>query len=150
MFTQARVEKLLRRLAGTVDLEGALKKLDRLTQEEARMALAEVLRNTDIIRDGVKCVNESLQVIIDGAWGMSNQPPIPSNIVTFRRQGSKSGSAGNKIDDTRNGKRDRRSQVFVTSLTSLLLAAYALDRREPDKTALTSVALSRRSFHKSQ
>ena len=41
------------------DLEDALKKLDRLTQEEARMALAEVLKITQNVRNGVdeiKCL----------------------------------------------------------------------------------------------
>ena len=39
------------------DLEDALKKLDRLTQEEARMALAEMLSVTHNIRDDVKIVD---------------------------------------------------------------------------------------------
>jgi hypothetical protein len=128
------------------DLEGALKKLDRLTQEEARMALAEVLKITHDVRDEVKvvdgkvesvgdkvddvvdkvqCVDERVRVVIDGARGVSTQPPIPSNIVAFRRQGSKSSSAGSKIDYSTGGEWDRRSQVFVTSLITLLLAAYA-------------------------
>ena len=48
----------MRRLAGRTDLEDALKKLDRLTQEEARMALAENLRVTNIVHhnvDEIKC-----------------------------------------------------------------------------------------------
>jgi hypothetical protein len=74
------------------DLEDALKKLDRLTQEEARMAHAEVLRITHSIRnevkivdgkvegvgnkveevgnkvgDKVQCVDDKVQVVIDGA-----------------------------------------------------------------------------------
>ena len=70
------------------DLEGSLKKLDRLTQDEARMALAEVLRITHSIRDEVKvvdgkmedvgvkvedvidkmqCVDEKIQVVMNGA-----------------------------------------------------------------------------------
>ena len=71
-------------MAGRTDLEDALKKLDRLTQEEARMALAEVMRVTQSVRDGVKvvenkvesrgdrledkvqCVDEKVQVVIDG------------------------------------------------------------------------------------
>ena len=68
----------MKRLAGRTDLEDALKKLDRLTQEEARMALAEVLRVAHDIRDEVKvvrdtvedevrCVGENVQVLIDGA-----------------------------------------------------------------------------------
>ena len=40
-------------MVGGTDLEDAVKKLDRLTQEEARMALAEVLRITHNVRDGV-------------------------------------------------------------------------------------------------
>jgi uncharacterized protein YoxC len=137
MFTKACVEKFLKKLAGMADLEGALKKLDQLTQEEARVALAEVLRITHDVRDEVKvvdgkvdsvgdkvedigdkvedigekvqCVDERVQVVIDGARGVSNQPPIPSNVVTFRRQGSKSNSAGSKIDHSTGGERDRRS-----------------------------------------
>ncbi|KAH9052696.1 hypothetical protein EDB87DRAFT_1826064 [Lactarius vividus] len=50
-------KKLLKKLAGRADLEDAIKKLDRLTQEEARMALAEVLKITHIVRDGVKLVD---------------------------------------------------------------------------------------------
>ena len=56
------------------DLENALKKLDRLTQEEARMANAEVLRLAHSIRDGVEIVDgkvddvgDKVQVVIDGA-----------------------------------------------------------------------------------
>ena len=51
-------EKFLRKLTGMADLEDALKKLDQLTQEEARMALAEVLKITHNVRndvDDIKC-----------------------------------------------------------------------------------------------
>ena len=89
-----RTEKFLRKLAGTADLEDALKKLDRLTQEEARMANAEVLRIAHDIRSGVKvvdgkveevvdkvggvgdkvqCVDDKVQVVIDGAQTLSSQ-----------------------------------------------------------------------------
>ena len=70
------------------DLEDAVKRLDNLTQEEARMALAEVLRITHSIRDKVQCVDERVQVVIDGARAMSNQSPIPSKYHTqwARRQ----------------------------------------------------------------
>ena len=88
ILTKRRTEKFFRKLAGMADLEDALKKLDRLTQEEARMANAEVMRVTHSIRDGikvvdgkvdevgdkvgdiggkVKCVDEKVQVVIDGA-----------------------------------------------------------------------------------
>ncbi|KAI9438100.1 hypothetical protein H4582DRAFT_1878685, partial [Lactarius indigo] len=50
-------KKLLKKLTGKTDLEDAVKKLDRLTQEEARMALAEVLKMTHIVHDDVKVVD---------------------------------------------------------------------------------------------
>jgi hypothetical protein len=46
-------------------LEDALKKLDRLTQEEARMALAEILRITDSVRDEVKVVDGKVERVED-------------------------------------------------------------------------------------
>ena len=89
-FTQLHAEKFLRKLAGMADLEDALRKLDILTQEEARMAHAEVLRITHNIRNEVKIVegkveevgdkvggkvqgvDEKVQVVIDGGRGRSS------------------------------------------------------------------------------
>ena len=75
-----RIEKFLRKLAGMADLEDALKKLDRLTLEEARMANAEVLRLAHSIRDGIDIVDgkveevgDKVQVVIDGARTLSSQ-----------------------------------------------------------------------------
>ena len=75
-----RIEKFLRKLAGMADLENSLKKLDRLTLEEARMANAEVLRLAHSIRDGVEIVDgkveevgDKVQVVIDGARTLSSQ-----------------------------------------------------------------------------
>jgi hypothetical protein len=47
-------------------MEDALKKLDKLTQEEARMATAEVLRATHTINEGVRVVKEQVAEVIDG------------------------------------------------------------------------------------
>ena len=104
------VEKFFRKLAGMADLEEALKKLDRLTQEEARMALSEVLKITHNTRDEVKVVDgkveivgnkvadvgdkvegvhEKVQFVIDRERDLSPHSLILSNIFTFRRQPSK-------------------------------------------------------------
>ena len=79
VFPKLCVEKFWRKLAGMADLEDALKKLDRLTQEEARMANAEVLRLAHNIRDGVEIVDgkvdevgDKVQVVIDGARTLSS------------------------------------------------------------------------------
>ena len=85
------------------DLEDALKKLDRLTQEEARMANAEVLRITNSIRDGVKVVDskveevgDKVQVVIDGTRALSCRLSNTLNVYNFRRQASKSRGEGHK------------------------------------------------------
>ena len=100
VFTKLCVEKFLRKLAGMADLGDALKRLDRLTQEEARMANAEVLRLAHSIRDGVEivdgkvdgvdhkvdgvgdkveCVDAKVQVVIDSAQGLLS---IEKNLLT--------------------------------------------------------------------
>ncbi|KAH9173945.1 hypothetical protein EDB89DRAFT_2228417 [Lactarius sanguifluus] len=58
-------KKFLKKLAGRTDLEDAVKKLDRLTQEEARMALAEVLRITHIVHNDVKAVDGKVDGVGD-------------------------------------------------------------------------------------
>ena len=62
--TELRVEKFLNKLAGKTDLEDALKRLDNLTQEEARMALAEVLRVTHSVRDEARSTAMEAKLIM--------------------------------------------------------------------------------------
>ena len=66
-------EKYLKRLAGWTDMDDALKRLDKLTQEEARMAIAQNLKATHTVDDRVagvgdevKAVNDKVSVVIDG------------------------------------------------------------------------------------
>lgn len=54
------LEKILNRLLGKSDIEAALKRLDTLSQEEARMAIVEVLKVTCMMDD-------RFRVLIDGA-----------------------------------------------------------------------------------
>ena len=118
------------------DLEDALKKLDRLTQEEARMANAEVLRITQSIRDGVEivdgkvdgvedkvdgvgdrvedvggkveCVDAKVQVVLDGARGLFGRLKTPSDIhYTIRQQANKSSDKGNKVGHSTGFQRHR-------------------------------------------
>ena len=66
-------EKFLKRLAGRTDLEDALKKLDNLTHEEARMAIAQNLKATQNVDARVRgvdakvdSVGSGVKVLIDG------------------------------------------------------------------------------------
>ena len=72
-------EKFLKRLAGRTDLEDGLKKLDKLTHEEARMATAQNLKATHIVDDRVKAVggevrevNNNVALLIDGTQTVFN------------------------------------------------------------------------------
>ena len=106
----------MRKLFGTANLEEALKKLDRLTQEEARMAVAELLRITHHVRNEVTRVgdnvvrvenivenvggqvtniNDNVQVIIDGARACSISCQTILTFTTRRWQASKSSGTGN-------------------------------------------------------
>ena len=63
LSTERCPEKYGRKLIGKTDMEDALKRLDKLTQEEARMATAEVLKITHTIDDGVKDVREQVLAV---------------------------------------------------------------------------------------
>ena len=55
------LEKYIRKLTGNTDIEDSLERLDKLTQEEARMASAELLKMTRIVDDRVKDVDGKVQ-----------------------------------------------------------------------------------------
>jgi len=59
-------EKFLKRLAGRTDLDDALKKLDKLTNEEARMATAQNLKATHTVGDRVKVVDVKVDSVGSG------------------------------------------------------------------------------------
>ena len=68
-LTERCSEKYGKKLIGRTDLEDALKRLDKLTHEEARMATAEVLKMTHAIDEGVTGVSEQVLVVDDRvAW----------------------------------------------------------------------------------
>jgi hypothetical protein len=56
-----RAETFFKKLIGRKDVEQALQRLDKLTQEEARMAAAEVLTITRGIDDKLDTVNSNVQ-----------------------------------------------------------------------------------------
>jgi hypothetical protein len=54
------------KLLGRNDIEDALKRLEILTMEEARMAIAETLNVTHRVDDNVNKVDDKVTVLIDG------------------------------------------------------------------------------------
>ncbi|KAI9459941.1 hypothetical protein BJY52DRAFT_1264690 [Lactarius psammicola] len=60
---QSRTKIYLKKLLGRTDIEDALKRLDSLTQEEVRMAIAQVLKGINGLKDDAKKANEAVQQI---------------------------------------------------------------------------------------
>ncbi|KAH9029588.1 hypothetical protein EDB85DRAFT_2290792 [Lactarius pseudohatsudake] len=90
-------KKFLKKLAGRTDLEDAVKKLDRLTQEEARMALAEVLKITHIVRDDVKVVDGKVENIDGKVEDIGDKVDNVGDKVND--VGDKVDDVGDKVDD---------------------------------------------------
>ncbi|KAH9052799.1 hypothetical protein EDB87DRAFT_1691449 [Lactarius vividus] len=96
-------KKFLKKLAGRTDLEDAIKKLDRLTQEEARMAVAEVLKITHIVHSNVKVVDGKVERIDDKVEDMGGKVGDMSGKVDdmgekVENMGSKVNDVGDKVD----------------------------------------------------
>ncbi|KAH9060228.1 hypothetical protein EDB87DRAFT_1683746 [Lactarius vividus] len=97
-------KKLLKKLAGRADLEDAIKKLDRLTQEEARMALSEVLKITHIVRDDVKVVDGKVEGIngkVEDMGGKVDDVGDKIDDVSYKVDdiGDKVDDMGGKVED---------------------------------------------------
>lgn len=58
LLTEPRLEKYMKNLIGGADIENALRRLDELTQEEARMAISQVWKATRKIDERVGGIDE--------------------------------------------------------------------------------------------
>ena len=72
-LTEGCLEKYGKKLIGRTDMEDALKKLDKLTQEEARMAMAENLKATHSVDDRVKGVADAVAAIDNRMAGVDDR-----------------------------------------------------------------------------
>ena len=67
------LEKYVKTLTGKTEMEDALKRLDKLTQEEARMAAAQNLKATHTVDERVKGVADTAVAIDNRVAGVSDQ-----------------------------------------------------------------------------
>jgi hypothetical protein len=66
-------EKYLNKLVGRTDMEDALARLDKLTQDEVRMVAAEVLKTTHGVDDRVAAVDDNVRVVRNEMQGVRKQ-----------------------------------------------------------------------------
>ncbi|KAH9169267.1 hypothetical protein EDB89DRAFT_2198624 [Lactarius sanguifluus] len=70
---QGRAKKYFKKLIGRRDIEDAFQRLDKLTQEEARMATAEVLRLTQNVGDKVKGIGDQVEGVNTRVQGVDRK-----------------------------------------------------------------------------
>jgi|SRR6267142_2548641 len=84
------LEKYLKKLTGNSDIEDSLQRLDKLTQEEARMASAELLRITHSVEEKVMGVDNRVKGVDDKIQGIDGE---------VRDVGDKVQNLDGKLDD---------------------------------------------------
>jgi hypothetical protein len=95
-------EKYLKKLIGRRDIEDALSRLDRLTQEEARMATAQVLKvahrvenEVGTVGNQVRGIDDKVNVAVEGTHVQCFSANAILTLSTTRWQGNKgSGATG--------------------------------------------------------
>ena len=73
MLTERFTEKYLKKLIGKTEIEDALKRLDKLTQEEARMAAAANLKVTHAVDKRVERVADTVEAIDNRMAGVDDR-----------------------------------------------------------------------------
>ncbi|KAH9953621.1 hypothetical protein BC827DRAFT_127330 [Russula dissimulans] len=71
--SRGRSKKYLKKLVGNTEIEDSLQKLDKLTQEEARMAAAEHMRITRSIEGRVMGVNDNVMGVEEGVQDVRSE-----------------------------------------------------------------------------
>jgi hypothetical protein len=114
--TERASERFWKKLIGQTDMEDALKRLDKLTQEEARMATAEVLRTTHAINNRVASVDDKVARVIHGAQIIISQPWEMLNLDCSDGKEAKQimKQTANDVDQT---KRPSSSNILFLRLT---------------------------------
>jgi hypothetical protein len=72
-LTEGCSEKIAKKLIGRTEIEDALKRLDKLTQDEVRMATAQNLKVTHTVDKGVKEIMDTVVAMDDRVVSMDNK-----------------------------------------------------------------------------
>ena len=81
MLTERCAEKYLKKLIGRTDMEDALKRLDKLTQEEARMAATANLKVTHAVDKRVEGVADTVETIDNRLVTVDDRVKVVDNKV---------------------------------------------------------------------
>ena len=132
-MTEGCSEKIAKKLIGRTEIEDALKRLDKLTQDEVRMATAQNLKVTHTVDKGVKEVMDTVVAMDDRVASVDNKVTeviagtqnilnsVLNMIFTLKSFRWKDG----KVIYAKNCQRHRSSTTFVVSFTVIDLQTHA-------------------------
>jgi hypothetical protein len=78
----------MKKLVGRTDMEDSLKRLDKLTQEEARMATAQVLKVTHSVEEEVRGIAHKVVGVDDRVANVNDRVTGVDNKVTVVIEGA--------------------------------------------------------------
>ena len=104
-LTEECSEKYMKKLVGRTDAEDSLKRLDKLTQEEARMATTQVLKLTHTVDEGVRRVTDKVVGVDDRVASVNERVAV----VDRRVEGVETRVAG--VDNKVGAVSDRVTSV---------------------------------------
>ncbi|KAH9007995.1 hypothetical protein EDB84DRAFT_1676770 [Lactarius hengduanensis] len=134
---QGRAKKYLRKLIGRTDIEDALSRLDKLTQEEARMAIAQILKVAHRVEDGVRTVSDNVKDVDDKI----NLAIEDTKVVKVASMETRA-----LVEQTANNMEETKRSWFFKPSYSWLSGLRRL-YREPGSAQPPSVAVSAGSIH---
>jgi archaellum component FlaC len=102
------IEAFLKKLVGRTEIEDALQRLDKLTQEEARMATAEGLKATHGIDNKVEDVADKVKGVDSKIHGVDKKIQGVDNKIR---------GVDNKIHDVHVGVKDVGDQIAGAQIT---------------------------------
>ncbi|KAH9965643.1 hypothetical protein BJV74DRAFT_290796 [Russula compacta] len=113
---QGKAKTFLKKLFGRTDIEDALGRLDKLTQEEARMAAAEGLKATHGVDDKVVRVGNEVQGVSNRVHGIGDQVQSVGDhmldaIDQVQEVGNRVERVDDKIDDVIHGGDKIRKEI---------------------------------------
>ena len=89
-FSEKYLKKLIKKLTGNNEIEDALKRLDRLTQEEVRMVSAQLLKVTNTIDNRVEEIADDMLGVDSRVAGIGDQVQGVDDKVTAVMNGAQS------------------------------------------------------------
>ena len=154
--SQRRSEKYLKKLMGNTDIEDSLSRLDKLTQEEARMASAELLKMTHGVDGKVMGVDNRVKSVEGKVEDVRSDVHDVGNKVEERIQdvrGDVQDVRGDvqDVDHRVQGVDDKLEQVNSSlSLNPCSFQVFTPHRREPAQRWSFTMAFASRSIHQPQ